>query len=103
MTDTKIIDPETWVHAVAVLEHARRRGLDPVEVLHRRGLLWTPAVEHRVRVEALEFLQEELLSWRPAEFLRMLYSPDHSATPTDMYHSIAKWLELHIIALKADK
>jgi hypothetical protein len=94
------LDPETWVYVVAVLERARRHGLDPVEELNRRNLILSPAAERRVRLEALEFIQNELQSWRPTEVLRTKFRPTHTATPTDMYTAIIDFIGLHITNVK---
>lgn len=90
------IDPDTWVKAVAVLEHARKRGLDPVEHLHRHGLLRTPDLDKAQRVEALSFILNELTSWRPTEMLRSKFTPNHQATPADMYSAIVDWIGKHV-------
>lgn len=90
------VDPDTWVKAVAVLEHAHRRGLDPVEHLHRHGLLRTPEVDRATRVEAMSLILNELTYWRPDEMLRSKFHPNHSATPADMYSAIVDWIGKHI-------
>ena len=96
MTKQEILDPDTWVHVVAVLERAHKKGLDPAEQLHAQGLLLTPALRRQLRVETMQFLVNELTSWRPAEMLRVKFRPTHTATPADMYSAIVAFLDQHI-------
>ena len=91
-----VLDADTWIRAVAVLERARQRDLDPVEQLHKHGLLRTPEKDKEIRIEAMRFILTELTSWRPAEMLRVKFRPTHTATPTDMYTAIIAWIEQHI-------
>lgn len=91
-----VLDPDTWVRVVAVLERSRRLGLDPAEQLHRFELLWTPEREHRLRVDTMRFILNEMTTWRPDEMLRVKFNPSHTASPADMYACIAAWIEQHI-------
>lgn len=92
------LDPETRRRAELALSWARRQGHDPLEELHRVGLILTPAKEREIRVSGMRFLYRELVSWRPVELLRRKFNPHHSSTPTDMYACIAEFLEDHVKA-----
>jgi len=94
------IDPESYQTVKGLLAWSQTSGQDPVEVLHRNGLVMTPDLAHRLKVEALEGLHKEMVSWRPAEFLRSKYPPSHTASPKDMYICIVEWLEKVISVTK---
>lgn len=84
------------VKVSTTLARAHKRGLDPVEELHRAGLLLTPVAYRRIRLEAIQFIAQEMTSWRPAEFLRTKFLASHPASPSDMYSCIVEWLERHV-------
>lgn len=94
------VDPETYQKARAVLLSADWAGRDPVEELLRADLLLTPARELALRIGGMEFLLQEITSWRPAEFLRMKFLPHHSASPADLYSCVVEFVEAHIAAAK---
>jgi hypothetical protein len=97
------LDRHTWLRVIATLDNARRRGLDPGEALHRAGLLLTPTKETSLKGEGMEFIHRQIVSWRPAEFLRRKFSPSHQASPTDMYACVVEFIEENIQALKEGK
>lgn len=97
---TTQLDPETWLRVNTILSQCQRSGRDPGEELHRAGLLLTPAKERQLRIGGMEFLLREICSWRPAEFLRRRFSPNHPATPTDMYGCVVGFVEEHVAAAK---
>jgi len=94
------IDPQTWLRVNLILSQAQRSGRDPIEELHRAGLILTPAKELELRLGGMEFLHREIVSWRPAEFLRIKFKPHHSCTPADMYSCVVEFIEQHIAAVK---
>jgi hypothetical protein len=96
-----VLDPDTWVTVQAVLKRSSDLGLDVAEQLHRRGLILTPAVERNVKIATIEFILNELRSWRPTEMLRVKFHPNHSASPADMQEAIGEWLTKHIDHLKS--
>lgn len=87
------LDPDTRRRAELAIDWARRQGYDPLEELHRVGLILTPAKEREIRVEAMRYLHRELVSWRPVELLRRKFHTSHPTTPADMYACIAEFLE----------
>jgi hypothetical protein len=82
--------------AQAVLRRSRDLGLDPIEELHRKGLILSPAVKQHIRVDALRFILTELQTWRPAEMLRVKFDAHHTASPADMQACVCEWLTKHI-------
>jgi len=91
-----MLDPETWLTIQAIIKRSNDLGLDVAEQLDRKGLILSPAVEQRIKADTIEFILNELRSWRPAEMLRVKYHPQHSASPADMQDAIGEWLTKHI-------
>ena len=100
MTKPVPVDAFTYTRVSAVLAAARQQGLDPIEHLNRVGLLLTPAQEKRIRLEAMNFVMEQLESWRPAEFLRRRYRNLNVTTQDDLYRCIREWLADHITVVR---
>ena len=87
------LDAQTYILVIQALEHARRQGRDPAEVLHAGGLLASPAQKKDLHLETLRYVARQVASYRPAEFLRMKFTAGRQATPTDMYSCILEYLE----------
>jgi len=94
------LDPETRRRAELAIDWARRQGHDAIEELNRVGLILTPIRERDLRIGGMEFLHKEIVSWRPAEFLRMKYLPSHQASPADMYSCMVEFMERHIASAR---
>jgi hypothetical protein len=90
------LDPDTRRRAELAIDWARRQGFDPLEELHRIGLILTPAKEKEIRISTMGFLLRQITTWRPAEFLRMKFPPSRQASPADMYSCIVEFVEKHI-------
>jgi hypothetical protein len=97
---TNPLDHETWSLVAYVLKQARRAGMDETEALHKAGLLLTAAKKQELHLGGMQFLHREVVSWRPAEFLRMKFQATHQASPADMYACIVEFLEKHIAEAK---
>lgn len=87
------IDGPTYRDATEVLQIAQRHGLDPIESLHRADLILTPARDKVIRLQAMNFMLRQVLSWMPHEFLRRKFSAEHPASPKDMYSCITEFME----------
>lgn len=96
------VDSLTYGRINAVLMEARTRGLSPIEELNRVGLLHTPAVDKRVRVETISALLENLERWRPAELLRRKLRHNEAGTPADMYICILGFIEEYLTVVKEE-
>ena len=94
------VDPDTYQRTDLLVSMARHRGWDVTEYLNRAGLLLTPAQSKRIRVEALEYILDEMQRWRPAEFLRRHDRSLVTATPDELYRCIVEWMEDHVTAAK---
>lgn len=90
----KPIDSNTFDHARDVMAYARTQHRDPVEALHRAGLLFTPSLERQVRLEALTFVLDQLRGLKPHELMRRDgIGRLESKTPMDLHMAIVRWLE----------
>lgn len=87
------LDTQTYILVIQALEYAKRQGRDPAEVLHVGGLLASKAQVKTAHLETLRYVQRQVASFRPAEFLRMKFPEGRQATPTDMYSCILEYLE----------
>lgn len=95
------IDNETFKLAHAILTQAKRRGQDPVEALHRAGLLATPASDRALQVNALEGVLLFLHNHRVTDFLRFRFNGSVvSKTKQDVYDSIVFWLDNYVKEFK---
>lgn len=83
------LDEETFLKVHTALDLAEVRGLDPVEMLHRRGLVASAVLIKQVRTEVLTDLYQTIADHRPAEFLRR----SASSSPKDMYDAILSFIE----------
>lgn len=87
------LDAQTYILVIQALEYSKRQGRDPAEVLHAGGLLASPAQKKAAHLETLRYVQRQVSSFRPAEFLRMKFPEGRQATPADMYSCILEYLE----------
>lgn len=93
MTKTVVLDDQTFLATHDALSTAQRTGVDPVEEMHRRGLLLTPQTARTLRIQAWATVIEAMRCWRPEEFLLRKFRRGHAASPADMYEIILGWLE----------
>ena len=98
----KPLDEETYLRTHSAIDLAEVRGLDPVELLHTRGLLASPAQVKEVKVRAMQDMHRDLASWRPAEVLRMKYPECRQCTPQDMYNCILEYMDRLILRAKEE-
>lgn len=96
------LDGPTFREATAALIRAQDLGLDPVEELHRAGLLLTPDRRKAIQLRAMQYVWDEMDNWQPHEMLRSMYRPDYPATPADMYVAVQAWINSHIEAVKEE-
>lgn len=96
MKTVPVLDKATYDKIVRATMLARYQGRTVAEVLNEQRLVWTPAREREIRLQALRFVLEEMTGWSPAEFLRRRKKGLESATPTDMYICIREWLQEHL-------
>lgn len=94
----QVLDKKSYEQTQEVLARATRLGLDPVEALHDAGLLLTFGRFENIRIDALVYLHRQIVSWRPAEFLRRRASASH--TPADMYNCIVEYIEEEVLTAK---
>lgn len=87
--DALILDEQTYAAAAAALA---RPGVDPVEELHRRGLLRTPRGDAKLVVQARADIVAAMRCYDAVAFLRRLPTT-RPASPADMYDAILGWLE----------
>lgn len=87
------LDPSTWMKVNSVLDRAKWTGADPVELLHKEGLLNSPATRLQIEKSILGRLLEELRLWQPHEMLRRLHLSQDGGTPADMYRAVQSYLE----------
>ena len=97
-----ILDEDTFLATHATLDRARRTGRDPVEELHRHGLLLAPVRRRQIQVMTLIAFEQELTRWRPHEFLRRIRKVETS-TPADMHEAIHGYLLDYIKTLKEER
>ena len=97
------VDTLTYGKINAVLTGARTRGLSPIEELNRVGLLLTPAVDRRIRMQAIAGLLESLERWRPAEMLRRKLRNSEAGTPADMYSCILEYIQEYLTVMKEEQ
>jgi hypothetical protein len=95
---SKVAVLDNLIHGLIgrVIKQAQRDGADIAERLNQVGLIWTPERELEIKARTLEYLLEEMQSWSPHEFLRIVNRSLSSCTPTDMYMAICKWTQVHI-------
>ena len=95
------IDAETYQLATGILTQAKRRGQDPVEALHRAGLLVTPQGDRDLQAEALESALLFLHNHRVADFLRLHFGGSWTGkTNQDVYDSVISWFENYVKEFK---
>lgn len=87
------LDQETYEKIKGYLVIARNTGQDPIEALHRWGFILSPAVDADIRIQALEYVREQLQSWRAVEMLRRNSSNINQSTPADLYRAVWGWLD----------
>jgi hypothetical protein len=90
---TAVLDDVTFLAVHDALSAAAKGGSDPVEELHRRGLLLTPQTSRTYRIQAWATVIEAMKCWTPADFLLRRFRRGYAASPTDMYEIILGWLE----------
>ena len=96
------LDIATALAAQIAVSKARRDGRDPIEALHREGLLASPASIKAAKLEALTAFRESFESWRPREYLRKISKPT-VWTPDDMHTAIRTYLNEYIDAFKEEQ
>lgn len=94
------LDEATYRRTALTLRMAQRSGFDPVEALHRGGLLWTPHRERDTKAQVLRYIVSEMETWRPAEFMRSINRSTTAGTPADMHRAVVEWLQKHIKAIE---
>lgn len=82
------------------MQYARTFGIDPAEQLHTSGLILTPAEEHRIKIQTMEFLLAEISGWRPAEFIRRTDKTGTGSTAADIHRNICEFVQDHINAAR---
>ena len=98
----KPLDEETYLRTHSAIDLAEVRGLDPVELLHTRGLLACPQLIKDNKVRTMQELHRDIASWRPAEILRMKYPENRQCTPQDMYNCILEYVDRLILRAKEE-
>lgn len=83
-----------------LLQRAQIQGLDPVEVLHKAGLILSPSKAIGLQVLGMKVILESLRSWRPVELLRRKFVAHHPVTAADMYTVIIEFIEEHVSEVK---
>jgi len=93
-----VLEPR-YVHAFQdIEEQARKRGLEPLELLNTFGLLATPKLLHDNEIRTLESLYRRLENTSAAAILAV-YTSRGSGTPEAMFQAILEWLEAVINAM----
>lgn len=87
------LDEDAFIRVHQALIWAKIKGLDPAEHLNAQGLVLTARQDKRIRLEAMNFLLNQITDFRPAEFLRRKFDAQHSASPADMYTCIVEFIE----------
>jgi hypothetical protein len=91
------LDPETYLRARDALTRAVRLGLDPVELLHNDGLLLTAHRDKIIRMQAMQFLYNEVTKFAPHEYLRRRFTSTDNRTPQDLYNCLVGFLEEQLV------
>lgn len=89
----------TGLRAQLIVSKARREGRDEIEALHREGLLLTPGLEKKLKLEALKAFRQSFEGWAPREYLRKVTKPPNW-TPDDMHTAIRMYLNEYIKAVE---
>lgn len=87
----KPLDATTMALAQTVVSASRRSGTDPVEELHRLGLIASPALRREIRIGVLGALLDRLYNIRPAEMMRR--SANSAQTASSMYDTVIQFIE----------
>lgn len=93
MIKTTPLDPKTYGNARRVLAYATSEGLDPVEALHRAGLLVDEEKARLMREDGIRIMVDSIKVWSPADFLARKRPRGFGASPADMYEQIVAWME----------
>lgn len=88
------LDEDTYLKVHTAIDLAEVRGLDPAEMLHRRGLVASEVLIKQIKTEVLRDLYNTIADHRPAEFLRRNTSSPSS--PKDMYDAILTFIEEYV-------
>lgn len=94
------LDEGTYNFVTETIRHARRNGQDPATKLNDVKMLWTPAREQAIRIEAVEDLMGEFDVWRDPEFLRLVDRDGTGGTPAEMRRGIREWLTSYLAHLQ---
>lgn len=90
------LDQETWTAAINAMATAKKVDQDPIEALHRAGLITTRAERRAIRAEAVKYVHDLINTWTPAAFLARRTPRGSAATPADMHHEILEFIrEVH--------
>lgn len=93
----------TYSLAKSVLRVARNSGHDEVEYLNQHGLLLTPEVERRIKLETLQFIEEQMGEWSVPQFLWRRHRVLEQTTQADLLICIRQWIQDHITSVREAK
>lgn len=96
------IDGATFLKAQVIVDGARRQGRDPVEALHRQGLILTPRLRQDIAVGALRDLIKQMDEFRAAEFLRINNHSGTPGTPAEMLNAVREFLARYVNHVKKE-
>lgn len=86
------LDQETWNAAINTMAAAKKANQDPIEALHRAGLITTVGERRAIRARAVKYVHDLVQTWTPQDFLARRWPRGGSATPVDMYNEIVDFL-----------
>lgn len=84
MAQVAPLDPITYEACFNAWERARAFGANPIEELHRAGLIVTPAGQRKTRIEIVNLLRGILGECKGHELLRRKFRSSAPCTPDDM-------------------
>ena len=86
------LDQDTWTAAINTMAAAKKANQDPIEALHRAGLITTLVERRAIRARAVKYTHDLVQAWTPQDFLARRWPRGGAATPTDMHHEIVEFL-----------
>jgi hypothetical protein len=96
------LDEETYGLCVYALGRARGVGADPIEELHRAGLIANPALITQVQLDAITTLIKMLEEAQPHELLRRKFKAGAACTPGDMVVAVLDYIREYREMIKKD-
>jgi hypothetical protein len=90
------LDETTMALAQAVVSASRRLGKDPIEELHKHGLIRSPDVRREDQRQVLQTLLDILSHTRPAEMWRR--NKNSAETPRAMYDIMVEFIQEYMDA-----